>query len=178
MKIAIVGSGVVGQATGMGFALQDHNTLFHDIDEKKLLSLSAKGYETSSSIEEAVQDSEIIFVCVPTPTLNKKVDVSYLWSAAKSIGAGLKRAKHFPVVAFRSTAPPQTTRTQLVPILQDASGLEAGYDFGVCMNPEFLREKSPLDDFLHPDRIVIGELDKKSGDILEKAYSSFNCPDN
>ena len=63
-----------------------------------------------------------------------------------------------------------------MPLLENSSGLSAGKDFGVCMNPEFLREKSPLDDFLHPDRIVVGELEKKSGDIVEKVYSSFNSP--
>jgi UDPglucose 6-dehydrogenase len=176
MEIAIVGSGVVGQATGMGFAAHDNQVLFHDIDKKKLLTLSAKGYQTTSSISEAVQNSEITFVCVPTPTVNKKVDIGYLWDATRSIGAGLKKARDYPIIAFRSTAPPQTTRANLVPLLENSSGLEAGKDFGVCMNPEFLREKSPLDDFLHPDRIVVGELEKNSGDVLEKVYSSFKSP--
>ena len=176
MRLSIVGSGVVGQATGMGFAVHNHKVLFHDIDKKKLLALGTKGYETTSEVEEAAQNSDVIFVCVPTPTIDKKVDVGSLWSSARSIGIGLEKARNFPVVAFRSTAPPQTTRLQLVPLLENSSGLKAGEDFGVCMNPEFLREKSPLDDFLHPDRIVIGELDKKSGDILERLYSSFNSP--
>jgi len=70
--------------------------------------------------------------------------------SAKSIGEELKTAKNFPVIAFRSTAPPQTTRTQLAPILEKYSGLKAGKDFGVCMNPEFLREKTPVEDFLNP----------------------------
>ncbi len=176
MDIAIIGSGVVGSATGKGFAAKGHRVLFHDIDEKKLLALNMEGYKTSPSVEEVVQNSEILFVSVPTPTLNKRVDVSYLCNSARSIGEGLKQAKNSPVIAFRSTAPPQTTRTQLVPILEKYSGMEAGKDFGVCMNPEFLRETTPLNDFLHPDRIIIGEIDKNSGDILEKAYSSFDCP--
>jgi UDPglucose 6-dehydrogenase len=176
MELAIVGSGVVGQATGRGLAVHNHNVVFHDIDKKKLLTLSSKGYQTTSDVEEAVQKSDITFVCVPTPTINKKVDVGSLWTAAINIGVGLKKAKNFPVVAFRSTAPPQTTRVQLVPLLENSSGLKAGKDFGVCMNPEFLRENSPLDDFLHPDRIVVGELENKSGDIMEEIYSSFKSP--
>ena len=173
MKVSIIGSGVVGQATGMGFAVHGHDVLFHDIDEKKLSTLRSQGYQTSSKVEEAVQGSEVIFVCVPTPTVDKKVDLSYLFKAAKDIDTALKDAQGFPVVAFRSTVPPQTIRTKIVPMLEENSGLEAGKDFGVCMNPEFLREKSPLDDFLHPDRVVIGELNKKSGDILERLYSTF-----
>lgn len=176
MNIAIIGSGVVGQATGMGFATHNQSVVFNDIDNKKLLSLSAKGYKTTRDLKKAVQDSELIFVCVPTPTVNKKVDISYLWSATKSIGTVLKKAKNFPVIVFRSTAPPQTTRTQLLPLLESFSRLKAGKDFGVCMNPEFLRESTPLDDFLNPDRIVIGELEEKSGDILERLYQPFNSP--
>ena len=176
MDLAVVGSGVVGQATGLGFVAHSRNVLFHDINETKLLNLNIKGHETTASVEEAVQNSEIVFVCVPTPTVGKKVDLSYLMVATRNIGKALRDAQNFPVIVFRSTVPPQTTRTQLVPLLERYSGLEAGRDFGVCMNPEFLREKSPLDDFLHPDRIVIGELDKKSGDILERVYSGFNRP--
>ena len=174
--LAVVGSGVVGRATGLGFVAHGSNVLFHDINQAKLLNLNIKGHETTDSVKEAVQNSEVVFVCVPTPTVGKKVDLNYLMTAARNIGRALKDAQGFPVIAFRSTVPPQTTRTQLVPILERYSGLEAGRDFGVCMNPEFLREKSPLDDFLHPDRIVIGELDKKSGDILESVYSGFNRP--
>jgi UDPglucose 6-dehydrogenase len=138
--------------------------------------LKMNGHKTTDKVEEAVKDSQVLFVCVPTPTINNKVDVSYLWNSAKSIGEGLRKAKDFPVIAFRSTAPPQTTRTQLIPLLEKYSRLKAGRDFGVCMNPEFLREKTPMEDFLNPERIVIGELEKNSGDILESVYSSFKCP--
>jgi UDPglucose 6-dehydrogenase len=65
---------------------------------------------------------------------------------------------------------------QLVPVLEKYSGLKAGRDFGVCMNPEFLREKSSVEDFLNPDRIVIGSLNERSGEVLERLYSSFKSP--
>jgi UDPglucose 6-dehydrogenase len=176
MDLAIIGSGVVGSATGIGFASKGHNVLFHDIDENRLSMLKMNGHKITGDVGEAVQNSEVLFVCVPTPTVDGRVDVSYLCDSAKSIGEGLKKAKNFPVVVFRSTAPPQTTRLQLVPILEKYSGLKAGVDFGVCMNPEFLREKTPLEDFLNPERIVIGELEEDSGDVLEEVYSSFKCP--
>lgn len=176
IKISVIGSGVVGQATGMGLSTRGHKVLFHDVDRNKLISLGLKGHETTEVIDEAVQNSEVIFVCVPTPTIDKKVDVHYLLDVARNIGGALRNATEFHVVVFRSTAPPTTTRTQLVPLLEKYSGLKAGEDFGVCMNPEFLREKTPLDDFLHPDRIVLGELDARSGDLVEMVYSSFDCP--
>lgn len=176
MELAIVGSGVVGQATGVGFAFHGHNVLYHDIDEDKLLTLSGKGYETTRSVEDVVRNSDVVFVCVPTPTVDKKVDLSCLLASARSIGKALNKARNFTVIAFRSTVPPQTTRMQLVPVLEKYSGLKAGRDFGVCMNPEFLREKSPLEDFLNPDRIVIGVLNEKSGEVLERMYSSLKSP--
>ena len=175
-RISIIGSGVVGQATGKGFSVLGHPVLFHDIDTNKLKKLDVEGYKTTEIVDEAVQNSEIIFVCVPTPTIDRQVVVQYLRDCAISIGLALKDTSDFHVVVFRSTAPPTTVRTQLVPLLEQFSGLKASKDLGVCMNPEFLREKTPLDDFLHPDRIVIGELDSKSGDIVEQIYSSFACP--
>ena len=77
MNIAIIGSGVVGQATGMGFATHNQSVVFNDIDNKKLLSLSAKGYKTTRDLKKAVQDSELIFVCVPTPTVNKNIKYDF-----------------------------------------------------------------------------------------------------
>jgi UDPglucose 6-dehydrogenase len=176
MELAIIGSGVVGQATGIGFATHGHKVLFYDIDLAKMHSLRERGYQTAQSIEDSVQKSDAIFVCVPTPTVDKKVDSNHLREAAKKIGEGLKQAKKPPVVVFRSTAPPQTTRAHLIPILEAYSGLKTGSDFGVCMNPEFLREKTPLADFLNPDRIIIGESNRESGDVLVKAYDGFKCP--
>jgi UDPglucose 6-dehydrogenase len=104
------------------------------------------------------------------------MDLTFIQSSIDALAQALKETKKYVVIVFRSTILPQTTRTIIIPALEDRSGLKAGKDFGVCMNPEFLRERSPLDDFLNPSRIVIGEFDKKSGDILESIYSSFNCP--
>ena len=176
MKLAIIGSGVIGQATGIGFIEHGHQVIFHDIDHEKLLDLKMKGYNTTSDVQEALQTSEAAFICVPTPTVEKKIDVKYLLDSAKSVGEALRNSIDYHVVIFRSTAPPQTTRLNLLPVVEKYSGKKAGLDFGLCMNPEFLREKTALSDFLNPDRVVIGEFDKKSGDIVEAAYCSFSCP--
>lgn len=175
-RISIFGSGIVGQATGMGFALQGISTLFHDINRNKLSILESKGYDITTEVEEVVCTSDIIFVCVPTPTINNKIDLSIIEKCSRAIGKSLEKAEEYVLVVFRSTIPPRTTRLKIIPILEKYSKLEAGIDFGVCTNPEFLREQSPLDDFLKPNRIIIGEYDKKSGDILEKLYAPMKIP--
>jgi UDPglucose 6-dehydrogenase len=176
VKVSIIGSGIVGQATGMGLALNGNDVLFHDIDRKKLRDLKEKGYETSDNLTEAVTASDIIFVAVPTPTVDKKIVLDIVQDCTKSIGKVLAKTWKYVDVIYRSTIPPGTTRTKLTPGLENYSGLKAGKDFGVCMNPEFLREKTPLEDFLHPSRIVIGEYDERSGNALTGVYSQFRGP--
>jgi UDPglucose 6-dehydrogenase len=175
ISVSIIGSGVVGQATGMGLARYGHDVLFNDIDPKKLLDLKNDGYKITRSVFDAVCHSDIVFVCVPTPTQNGQIDLSFIKSITVDLAKALKQAKKYTVLVFKSTILPQTTRTIILPKLEEISGLKAGKDFGVCMNPEFLRELTPLEDFLNPSRIVIGEFDKKSGDILERLYSGFKC---
>lgn len=175
-KISIVGSGVVGQATGIGLAHHGNNVVFNDTNMKKILNLKSKGYKATKDFFETVYNSDIVFICVPTPTTNGQIDLSFVKSTIKELGKALKKVSKYRVLVFRSTILPQTTRKFIIPRLEKKSGQKAGKDFGVCMNPEFLRERNPLEDFLHPARIIIGELDRKSGDILESLYYPFNCP--
>lgn len=176
MKISIVGSGVCGQATGKGFRKFGHEVVFYDIDAKKLAELKDSGYNVSNSVKRAVGESELIFVSVPTPTVNGSLDFSFVESAIISVAEALKDRKKYGVVVIRSTVLPSTTRSRVVPLIEKYSKLRVGNDFGVCMNPEFLREKFSSEDFLNPSRIVIGEFDKKSGDYLEEAYASIKSP--
>jgi len=176
MKLGIVGSGVVGKAVGMGLAFLGNSVIFHDVQESKLSALKAEGYDATCDVRKVVCGSEVVFVCVPTPTIDGQIDLGYVRSCAKAVGEALKQAENYVVVAFKSTVLPQTTRTKLLPVLERHSGLKADGDFGVCINPEFLRQHNALVDFLTPDRIVIGEFDRKSGDVLEKLYSPFSCP--
>ena len=176
VKVSIIGSGIVGQATGIGLALNGNEVLFHDIDKKKLQDLEEKGYQTTDSLIEAVTASELVFVAVPTPTVDNKIVLDIVQDCTKNIGKTLWKTWKYVDIVYRSTIPPGTTRTKLVPALESYSGLKAGKDFGVCMNPEFLREKSPLEDFLHPSRMVIGEYDERSGNALTGVYSQFRGP--
>ncbi|MCL5877796.1 MAG: nucleotide sugar dehydrogenase [Candidatus Bathyarchaeota archaeon] len=176
MKVAIIGSGIVGQATGMGFATNGNTVIFHDINEEKLAKLTNLGYKTSEDLTETVTNSQIIFVCVPTPTVDNKIVLTHIQDCTRDIGSSIKKTKRYKLIVFRSTIPPQTTRTKLIPSLEISSGMIAGNDFDVCTNPEFLREKTPLEDFLNPNRIIIGELNKRAGSVLQELYSPFRCP--
>jgi UDPglucose 6-dehydrogenase len=176
VRISIIGSGIVGQATGMGFTARGDQVKFYDVDRSKLLTLHSKGYQATDNLENAIEDSEILFVCVPTPTIAKRVDLSCIKECTEELAKAIKKNNKYKVVTYRSTIPPQTTRTELIPLLEGNSDLKAGQDFGVCMNPEFLREKTPLEDFLNPNRIVVGALDNKSASFMRLLYSPFKCP--
>lgn len=176
MNLTIVGSGVTGQATGKGLAKHGHKIVFYDIDENKLTSLKESGYEVSSSLNSAVEESDIVFVCVPTPTISGRMSFSFVEAAITAVAKALEETRKYRVIVVRSTVLPSTTRCKVVPLLEKYSKMKVGQDFGVCMNPEFLREKSAFQDFLNPERIVIGESDARSGDMLERVYTGFNVP--
>jgi len=176
MKISIIGSGVVGKATGIGLLKHGNEVLFHDIIQEKLIKLKKQGYQIAENISEAVNNSTISLVCVQTPTVNGQMNFEFVKKATIDLAKALHRKKEYHVVVIRSTVLPSTTRTLIIPLLEQHSKLRAGEDFGVCMNPEFLRKESALSDFLKPGRIVIGELDEQSGDILEMLYAPFKAP--
>lgn len=166
----------MGKATGIGFHMLGNEVLFHDIEKKKVAWLRKRGYEVAGNLSEAVMDSELSFVCVQTPTVDGIADLSFLGKAIEDIAEGLSKKGRYHTIAIRSTTLPTTTRTKIIPLLEKRSQLTAGIDFGVCTNPEFLRQANALSDFLNPSRIVIGGLDKYSGDKLEELYVPFKAP--
>ncbi|MCK5628580.1 UDP-glucose/GDP-mannose dehydrogenase family protein [Candidatus Bathyarchaeota archaeon] len=176
MKISIIGSGTTGKATGVGLVKHGNKAVFYDIDPQKLRDLKGEGYDIAKTTLEAAKKSLVIFICVPTPTKDKELDFLCMEAAIKEVAKALKKLGEYRVVAIRSTVLPTTTRCRILPLLEEFSGLKSGKDFGLCMNPEFLTAKHALKDFLHPQRIIIGELDKKSGDILEDLFKAFGAP--
>ena len=174
--ISIIGSGVVGKATGLGFHKHGNDVIFHDIINEKLIKLRKQGCKVTDNPFEAVINSSVSFVCVQTPTLNGRMDFGYVKKAIIGIAKALRKKGEYHLVVIRSTVPPSTTRVKIIPLLKKYSRLEPGEAYGVCVNPEFLRKASPLNDFSNPWRILIGELDKRSGDALEKLYSLFEAP--
>jgi len=197
MKICVLGSGYVGLVTGTCFAERGNEVYCIDIDPKKvdlinkgvspifepgLEQLLRKNIEKGTLRAFIAKDfyhqeiyTDISFVCVPTPS-NKdgSINLGFIKKASKDIGLYIKSLKDYHVVIIKSTVVPGTTGDIASPMLEKYSGKKAGRDFGLCMNPEFLREGSAIEDFLKTDKIVIGSIDKKSGDSLEKIYESWD----
>ncbi len=177
-KLAVIGSGIVGQATGKGFIAKGHDVVFCDTNPEVLAKLENKGHRVCPPhLLEQEKDIEAFFLAISTPTVDNEIKLDFLRSAVGSLGAGyLKNNNDYCVVVIRSTVPPGTIEEQLIPTLEKYSGKKAGEHFGVCMNPEYLREGSNEEDFKNPWIITIGELDAKSGETLEKMYGPHKCP--
>jgi UDPglucose 6-dehydrogenase len=174
-KILIVGSGVVGQATGKGFARRGHCVSYVDINLQTIAQLRAEGLVATLPAEADWSAVDVVMLAVPTPTVEGQVVLDYIEAAAQDVGRGLARADRFVVVVVRSTVPPTTTEQRLAPILEQASGKRAGLDFGVAMNPEFLRQVSAVQDFARPWITVLGSSDRRSAELLDALYASFGA---
>ena len=176
LKLSIIGSGVVGQATGKGFASKGFDITFIDVNPTIIDNLKEAGFQAYLVGDENIpNDTDISIFTVPTPTVNDEILLDYLKIAAKDLGKRIAKMEKYHLAVVRSTVPPGTTES-IVKILERYSGKKAGIGFGVCMNPEYLREVSAVEDFANPWIVVIGEFDQKSGDLLEKVYKRFNCP--
>lgn len=176
VNIGIIGSGVVGSAVGTGLIDTGNKVIFHDVDKDRTESLQKKGYNATTDLECVVDSSNIFFICVPTPDKDKQIDLSIMESAIVKLAVSCRDKEEYFLVVIKSTVTPITTENRIIPLFEKCSGKKVEKDFGICFNPEFLNEAHAYEDFMNPDRIVIGEYDKQSGDILEKLYSHFNCP--
>lgn len=195
MKIAIVGTGYVGLVTGISLA-EIGNKVFCIDNDKNKVSMINRGqspfYEPgldkylkkllksgnlsiTEDLENAVMASDVTIIAVGTPNVNNKIDLSFIKKVSQQIGKALKKKSKYHVVTVKSTVLPGTTEEVVKPILEEYSQKKVG-SFGLCMNPEFLREGSALDDALHPDRIVIGQIDEKSGQEFAKIYTKLKVP--
>ncbi len=196
-KVSIIGLGYVGLVTGCTFSKLGFEVVFADVDKTKvdlLNSGKAPLYEpgleeliqagiaqytmsATTSTSAAILGTDITFVCVGTPSkADGAIDLKQIGKSSEEIGTALKAKQDYHVVVIKSTIVPLTTEESVIPILEKYSGKKGGDDFGVCVNPEFLREGNAVQDSLSPDRIVIGEYNVKSGDTLTELYNSFNAP--
>lgn len=195
MRIAIVGTGYVGLTTGVCLAslgqqvtcvdivpervavINDGKVPFYEPGLAEMLSatLSSGRLRASTNSAEAVATAEVTFITVGTPQTEQGIDLSYVAIAAQQIGFALHHASGYHAVVVKSTVVPGTTDTLVRNILEETSGRQAG-TFGLCMNPEFLREGSAINDFMNPDRIIIGQWDERSGQVLADLYKPFDCP--
>ena len=127
--------------------------------------------------DQAIRETDLSFVCVGTPSqLNGNLDSTSVRRVCELIGDAIREKRTRHTVVIRSTILPGTMRKVVIPVLEQHSGKRAGVDFGVCNNPEFLREGSAVEDFKSPPKTVIGELEKESGNILAALYQSIDAP--
>jgi UDPglucose 6-dehydrogenase len=194
MKISVIGTGYVGTVSGACFAELGHEVICVDVDRSKVDQINTgvppiyeeglsellkkhtgKRIRATSDYDLAVKNSDVSFICVGTPSdSNGNIDLGIVRAASASLGEALKKKKSYHVVVVKSTVVPETTEKVVLPIIEKHSGKRAG-DFGIAMNPEFLREGKAVHDFMHPDKIVVGSLDKKAGDIVASLYSGLPC---
>ncbi|MGH3493147.1 MAG: nucleotide sugar dehydrogenase [Sciscionella sp.] len=194
MKISVFGLGYVGCVSAACLAARGHEVVGVDVNpakvalvgagkapvvEQRIGELTAEvtgngALRASCDVAEAVAATEISLICVGTPSAgNGSLSTAYLERVAEQIGDALGRQGNRHTVVFRSTMLPGTCERLLVPILERASGLTAGRDFGVAVNPEFLREGTSVHDFFHPPKTVIGEVDTASGDSVAALYEGM-----
>ncbi len=193
--ISIVGLGYVGAVSTACLSSLGHQVIGVDIDPAKVASIAAgrspihekdlerllgEGLQNglvsaTDNLEQAVVDTDVTFVSVGTPTAaDGGCDHSYIDAAARAIGAGLRRKDTFHVVVMRCSIPPGVTMGFMAPIIEEVSGKNPGEDFGVCFNPEFLREGVAVEDFYAPPKTVIGANDDRSANILSRIYDAVD----
>jgi GDP-mannose 6-dehydrogenase len=145
----------------------------------EIIAAAAKAgrLRATSDPVEAISNTELSFVCVGTPSQpNGNLDLKFIRRICEQIGQVLKTKTARHTVVIRSTILPGTMHKIVIPTLEELSGKKAGVDFGVCNNPEFLREGSAVKDFRSPPKTVIGEMDRASGDTLAALYEKLDAP--
>jgi len=193
-SISIIGMGFVGLVSAVCFASRGFKVIatslekeivekvnngispFYEKNLDELLKSVVGNNMIKATINntEAILNSEISFISVGTPMLeDRSIDLSYINKCSLEIGEALKEKENYHLIVDRSTIIPGTTRDMIGKNIEKVSGKKMGIDFGLCMQPEFLREGNALFDTFHPNRIIIGELDIKSGDILEIFWREF-----
>ncbi|WP_437880541.1 nucleotide sugar dehydrogenase [Pseudomonas sp. LRF_L74] len=197
MRISIFGLGYVGAVCAGCLSARGHQIVGVDISRLKidlisqgkspivepgLEELLQKGIASGNlrgtlDVRDAILDTDISFLAPPTPSKrNGDLDVSYIEEVCQQIARILPEKSTRHTIVVRSTVLPGTLRGVVIPTLEKYSGLKAGKDFGVAVNPEFLRESTAIKDYDFPAMTVIGELDKTSGDLLEEIYRELDAP--
>lgn len=196
MKLTIVGTGYVGLVTGVCLSKIGHDVTCVDIDAARVEQISRgvtpiyeprledllreqlaqDRFRATTRLREAVQSGELTMIAVGTPFDGSKIDLQFVERAADDIGAALRDIAAWHVVVVKSTVVPTTADSVIAPRLAAASGREIGTAIGIATNPEFLREGSAVDDFLDPDRIVVGGFDERSLQKTLALYEAFDCP--
>lgn len=197
MKLSVFGIGYVGCVSAACFARDGHDVIGVDVNtakvdiinsgrspivEPRMSDLMKEAVESgrlsaTTDTAAAVHGSELSLVCVGTPSnANGSLDLRYITRVCQEIGAVLKTKSERHVVVIRSTMLPGTIENTVIPALEEASGKKAGADFGVCINPEFLREGSSLKDFYAPPFTLIGADDSETAELVRQLYARIDAP--
>lgn len=197
MKISIFGLGYVGAVSAGCLATDGHEVIGvdpnktkvdlinqgttpiieKDIGEMIAATVKSGHLRATADVRDAVFGSDMSLICVGTPSqLNGNLDLSHVRKVCQEIGAAIAEKDTFHVVVARSTMLPGSMRALVIPTLEAASGKVAGVDFGVCNNPEFLREGTAVYDYYNPPKTVIGESDEKAGALLVQLYAKMDAP--
>lgn len=197
MRISIFGMGYVGAVCAACLANRGHSVIGVDISDVKVdlvnagkspivepgleellqRGVAAGRIRATTNTAEAINDSELSMICVGTPSKkNGDLDLHFVESVVREIGAVLKGKTARHTIVVRSTVLPGTVNNLIVPLLEQTSGKRVGRDFGVAVNPEFLRESTAIADYNEPPMTVIGEWDEASGDQLASIYAELPAP--
>jgi UDPglucose 6-dehydrogenase len=194
MKTAIVGSGYVGVVSGVCLAAKGHDVTCVDIEPAIVAALNSgrpniyerdlegllrnvleeRRFRATTNLSQALNEVDAVIIAVGTPTQDGVIDLSYVRKIAGDIGLFLKESDKFLTTIVKSTVLPGTTDEVVGGEIAAASGKRLG-DFGLGMNPEFLREGQAIVDFLEPDRIVMGYEDQRSLSVMQELYAPWNC---
>lgn len=192
MRVSIIGTGYVGLVCGVCLAWKGHEVICVDnqvevvnrinnsettiyepyLSEYLDESMAEGRILATEDLESAVMKSEISIIAVGTPYKDDGIDLSYIEKVSRDIGRTLRMKEAYHVVCVKSTVIPTTTDTFVKNIIEEESGKKAG-EFGLVMNPEFLREGEAVMDFMRPDRIVIGAYDDRSFEVFKNLYEDF-----
>jgi UDPglucose 6-dehydrogenase len=171
-SITIMGAGVVGSATGKGFARHGHAVSFVDIDASRIANLRREGFAVSDTVVLGDEPS-IIFLTLPTPNNGYRWDLEYLKAGTRTVGEALRGSTVMHTVVVRSTVPPGTCDEIVRPILEEATDRPVNEGFALASNPEFLRARSAFEDFLSPRMTVIGSHSPRTLERLEDLLRPF-----
>jgi GDP-mannose 6-dehydrogenase len=197
MKISVLGLGYVGAVSAACLAKEGHEVIGVDPERTKVdlinagrtpiiekdigeiiaEQVAAGRLVATTDLDAAVRNTDLAFVCVGTPSrANGGIDLKFVRRVCEQIGRTLASHQGAPVIVMRSTMLPGTMREVVIPTLEKFSGKRAGEEFGVCINPEFLREGTSVHDYYHPPKTVIGEVNRASGDLLATLWSRMPGP--
>ena len=197
MRICVLGLGYVGAVSAACLSQEGHEVIGVDPESAKVdlinagkspiiekdvgsiieKQVAAGRLAATTDVAAAVGQADLSIVCVGTPSrANGDIELKFVRRVCEQIGTALRHHDGAPAVVFRSTMLPGTMRNVVIPALEESSGRRPGVEFGVCINPEFLREGTAVHDYYNPPKTVIGELNRASGDLLATLYARIAAP--